>query len=86
LPVNVGAIAAALMIYIKNQMVSFMKHTVEVMIPETEIKARSLSSRQINFYYKDSGSEMVLVGLLRGSFMFMADLCREFRYPMKWIS
>jgi hypothetical protein len=29
LPVIVGAIAAALMIYIKNQMVSFMKHTVE---------------------------------------------------------
>ncbi len=27
--------------------------------------------------YKDSGSDMVLVGLLRGSFMFMADLCRE---------
>lgn len=82
LPVNVGAIAAALMIYIKNQMVSFMKHTVEVMIPETEIKARIAElGRQINEHYKDSGSEMVLVGLLRGSFMFMADLCREVQVP-----
>lgn len=55
--------------------------------PETEIKARIAElGRQINEHYKDSGSEMVLVGLLRGSFMFMADLCREFRYPMKWIS
>jgi hypoxanthine phosphoribosyltransferase len=55
-----------------------MKHTVEVMIPEAEIKARIAElGRQITEHYKDSGSEMVLVGLLRGSFMFMADLCRE---------
>lgn len=30
---------------------------------------------------ENSGSEMVLVGLLRGSFMFMADLCREVQVP-----
>lgn len=55
-----------------------MKHTVEVMIPEAEIKARIAElGRQITERYKDSGSDMVLVGLLRGSFMFMADLCRE---------
>ncbi|VEC87294.1 hypoxanthine phosphoribosyltransferase [Raoultella ornithinolytica] len=54
------------MIYLKNQMVSLMKHTVEVMIPEAEIKARIAElGRQINECYKDSGSEMVLVGLLR---------------------
>ncbi|MCU3053150.1 hypoxanthine phosphoribosyltransferase, partial [Enterobacter roggenkampii] len=46
-----------------------MKHTVEVMIPEAEIKARIAElGRQITEHYKDSGSEMVLVGLLRGSF------------------
>ncbi|KFT05687.1 hypoxanthine phosphoribosyltransferase, partial [Salmonella enterica] len=59
-----------------------MKHTVEVMIPEAEIKARIAElGRQITERYKDSGSEMVLVGLLRGSFMFMADLCREVQVP-----
>ena len=59
-----------------------MKHTVEVMIPEAEIKARITElGRQITEHYKDSGSEMVLVGLLRGSFMFMADLCREVQVP-----
>ena len=59
-------------------MVIDMKHTVEVMIPEAEIKARIAElGRQITERYKDSGSDMVLVGLLRGSFMFMADLCRE---------
>ncbi|MDT3590223.1 hypoxanthine phosphoribosyltransferase [Cronobacter sakazakii] len=55
-----------------------MKHTVEVMISEAEIKARVEElGRQITERYQDSGSEMVLVGLLRGSFMFMADLCRQ---------
>ena len=59
-----------------------MKHIVEVMIPEAEIKARIAElGRQITEHYKDSGSEMVLVGLLRGSFMFMADLCREVQVP-----
>jgi len=55
-----------------NQTVSNMKHTVEVMIPEAEIKARIAElGREITAHYKDSGSDMVLVGLLRGSFMFM---------------
>ncbi|PWC11330.1 hypoxanthine phosphoribosyltransferase [Brenneria corticis] len=54
-----------------------MKHTVEVMISEQEVKARVTElGRQISEHYRDSGSDMVLVGLLRGSFIFMADLCR----------
>ncbi|AJI95085.1 hypoxanthine phosphoribosyltransferase [Yersinia ruckeri] len=54
-----------------------MKHTVEVMISEQEVKNRIAElGSQITEHYRDSGSEMVLVGLLRGSFMFMADLCR----------
>lgn len=64
--------------FIFIQSVSYMKHTVEVMIPEAEIKARVVAlGREISEHYRDSGSEMVLVGLLRGSFIFMADLCRE---------
>ncbi|WP_380181948.1 hypoxanthine phosphoribosyltransferase [Kalamiella sp. sgz302252] len=55
-----------------------MKHTVEVMISEQEIAKRIAElGQQITEDYRDSGSEMVLVGLLRGSFMFMADLCRK---------
>ncbi len=55
-----------------------MKHTVEVMISEQEIKARVAElGRQISEHYWNSGSAMVLVGLLRGSFIFMADLCRS---------
>lgn len=59
-----------------------MKHTVEVMISEAEIKSRIAElGKQISDHYRDSGSEMVLVGLLRGSFMFMADLCRAIDVP-----
>ena len=59
-----------------------MKHTVEVMISEAEIKSRVAElGKQISDHYRDSGSEMVLVGLLRGSFMFMADLCRAIDVP-----
>lgn len=54
-----------------------MKHTVEVMISKAEIASRIAElGQQINQHYRDSGSDMVLVGLLRGSFIFMADLCR----------
>ena len=59
-----------------------MKHTVEVMISEQEVHQRIAElGRQISEDYRDSGSEMVLVGLLRGSFMFMADLCRQIDVP-----
>lgn len=59
-----------------------MKHTVEVMISEQEVKTRIAElGRQITEDYRDSGSDMVLVGLLRGSFMFMADLCRTIEVP-----
>lgn len=54
-----------------------MKHIVEVMISEQEVKARIAElAAEINERYRDSGKELVLVGLLRGSFIFMADLCR----------
>lgn len=35
----------------------------------------------ISTYYKDSQQELVLVGLLRGSVVFMADLCRQIECP-----
>jgi len=59
-----------------------MKHTVDVMISEAEVHARIAElGQQINDHYRNSGSDMVLVGLLRGSFMFMADLCRAIDVP-----
>ncbi len=54
-----------------------MKHAVEVMISEQDVKARIIElGHQISEHYRNSGNDLVLVGLLRGSFIFMADLCR----------
>lgn len=54
-----------------------MKHTVEVMISEQEVQARvSELGREITTYFQGS-ENLVLVGLLRGSFVFMADLARK---------
>lgn len=54
-----------------------MKHTVDVMIAEDDVRARvAVLGREISEHYRGCDGELVLVGLLRGSFMFMADLCR----------
>lgn len=53
------------------------KHTLTQMISTQEIQQRITElSQQINEDYSDSHNELVLVGLLRGSFIFMADLSR----------
>ena len=53
-----------------------MKHTVEVMISEQDVQKRVRElGKAITEQYKDS-ENLVLVGLLRGSFVFMADLAR----------
>ena len=64
------------LVAITKQNESSMKHTVEVMISEQEVqdRVRQLGKEITEFY---NGSEdLVLVGLLRGSFVFMADLAR----------
>lgn len=57
-----------------------MKYTVEVILTEKEIKKRiSELGYQISEKYKNT--DMVIVGLLRGSFIFIADLCRAIKIP-----
>lgn len=64
------------LVAITKQNESSMKHTVEVMIPEQEVQDRvNELGKQITEHYKGS-EDLVLVGLLRGSFVFMADLAR----------
>ncbi|MGR6832359.1 hypoxanthine phosphoribosyltransferase [Aliivibrio wodanis] len=59
-----------------------MKHTVEVMISEQEVNQRVKElGQQITEHYKESDG-LVMVGLLRGSFVFMADLARAIERPM----
>ncbi|SPZ45543.1 Hypoxanthine phosphoribosyltransferase [Plesiomonas shigelloides] len=60
-----------------------MKHTVEVMISEQEVKNRIAElGAQITAHYQGS-NDLVLIGLLRGSFMFMADLARSIELPQE---
>ena len=61
-----------------------MKHIVDVMISEEEIKQRIAElGRQISDHYRprEGKHDLVLIGLLKGSFIFMADLCREIDVP-----
>lgn len=61
-----------------------MKHIVDVMISEEEIKQRIAElGREISEHYRSRQEkhDLVLIGLLKGSFIFMADLCREIEVP-----
>ncbi|WP_375751276.1 hypoxanthine phosphoribosyltransferase [Vibrio sp. HN007] len=59
-----------------------MKHTVEVMISEEKIRNRVRELGEvITEHYKDSDN-LVIAGLLRGSFVFMADLAREVKLDL----
>jgi len=50
---------------------------MKVMISAEEIHAKVQElGQQINAHYANSDKELVLIGLLRGSVIFMADLCR----------
>lgn len=53
-----------------------MKHTVEIMISEQEVQDRvKVLGKSIAEHYQGS-ENLVIVGLLRGSYVFMADLSR----------
>ncbi|WP_457913423.1 hypoxanthine phosphoribosyltransferase [Candidatus Gillettellia adelgis] len=59
-----------------------MKYILNVMISAEEVNTRITElGQQITQHYRDSSSAMVLIGLLRGSFVFMADLCRAISVP-----
>ncbi len=59
-----------------------MTMNMRVMISAEEIQKRvqELGSN-INAHYAKSDKELVLIGLLRGSILFMADLCRTIEKP-----
>ncbi|PKG56391.1 hypoxanthine phosphoribosyltransferase [Shewanella sp. Choline-02u-19] len=56
-----------------------MKHTIEVMISAEEIDQKlDILAEQINTHYAES-DRLLMVGLLKGSVVFMADLCRRIK-------
>ena len=61
------------------------KHHVEVLITEQSVRARiqQLGYEITQFYQQKQIDKLIVVGLLRGSFMFMADLVRELKLPIE---
>ncbi len=58
-------------------------YTIEQMISAKTISARvEALAAEISEYYADS-DKLVVVGLLRGSFVFIADLVRELHMPVE---
>jgi len=55
----------------------------KVLIREEEIRhIVELLGEEITQHYKAIGGELIVIGLLRGSFVFMADLVRKIHYPL----
>mgnify|MGYP001216975602 CR=1 FL=1 len=58
-------------------------YDVQILIDELRIKNRIQEiSLEINNYYKYS-KKLLVIGLLRGSFVFIADLARELKMPVE---
>ena len=59
-----------------------MTIAMRIMISSEEIQAKVKElGDKINAHYAQSDKELVLIGLLRGSVIFMADLCRAIEKP-----
>ncbi|QCI21509.1 hypoxanthine phosphoribosyltransferase [Buchnera aphidicola (Hyadaphis tataricae)] len=57
-----------------------MKHIIQVIISEKQLDVRVRElGREITKKYKKSKNKMILIALLRGSFVFVADLCRRIK-------
>ena len=61
------------------------KHHVDVLISENDIHTRiaELGAQITKFYQEKHIDSLVVVGLLRGSFMFMADIVRQINLPVE---
>jgi hypoxanthine phosphoribosyltransferase len=56
---------------------------VKTLVPEDEVKriVERLGA-EINAHYGELERELMVIGLLRGSFIFMADLVRQIKFPL----
>ena len=62
---------------------NIVPYSVETLISEKEIKNRiNELGKDVNQFYKDT-KKLLVVGLLRGSFVFIADLVRELNIPVE---
>ena len=58
-------------------------YEIDILIPESDITARVTAlAREINAHYKNC-PKLIVIGLLRGSFIFVADLVRRLDLPVE---
>ena len=58
-------------------------YDIDILIPESEIAARvNALAREINHHFAQS-RKLIVIGLLRGSFIFIADLVRRLDLPVE---
>ena len=62
---------------------NIIHYSVDTLISEKEIKKRIIElGKDVNLFYKET-KKLLVVGLLRGSFVFIADLVRELKIPVE---
>ena len=62
---------------------NIISYSVDTLISEKEIKKRIVElGKEVNLFYKNT-DKLLVVGLLRGSFVFIADLVRELKIPVE---
>lgn len=61
------------------------KHYVDVLISKQDVHSRisELGEEISQYYNQQKVDKLIIVGLLRGSFMFMADLVRKINLPVE---
>ena len=61
------------------------KHHVDVLIAESDVHSRiaELGAEITKHYQEKQVNNLVVIGLLRGSFMFMADIVRHIHLPVE---
>ena len=70
-------------LYLEEELMDNSKYAIDQMISAKSIAARvEALAEEITKFFKDT-EKLVVVGLLRGSFVFIADLAREIDLPVE---
>ncbi len=62
-----------------------LEHGIErTLVPEDEVRAvvKRLGREITDYYAEQKDLDLIVIGLLRGSFVFMADLIRQIELPL----
>lgn len=62
----------------------FRQEMLHVLLSEDEIRARVRElGEEIRAHYEDKGDDLIVVGILKGCFVFLSDLVRAIELPLE---